>query len=66
MTFERLIEELTAVLDVVLRIRVLLPGAADSAAAKLLRIDVCQVTVRLRVLNVDLLTAFVVMAAASF
>ena len=54
-------------LDVVLRISVLLPDPADtdSTTAKLRRIKVT-LTIRLRVLNIDLLTAFVVLTAASF
>ena len=52
-------------LDVVLSISVLLPDPADtdSATAELRRI---KVTIRLRVLNIDLLTAFIVVTAASF
>ena len=50
-------------LDVELRISVLLPYASVSAASKLRRV---QITVRLGGLNIDLLTAFVVIVAASF
>ena len=50
-------------LDVILRISVLLPDTSDCAAAKLRRVEI---TVRLRVLNIDPLTAIVVIAAAFF